>query len=112
MVWRSRADWAAMFRSASRNTSASMIRSPDRYSRISSARLSILVAERVKRCPMIDAASAAVSGSSGYRRPAFGAGWPTGCYRSCRTALSDSGSVVTPSGRRIGEVSLNPFTMQ
>ena len=36
----------------------------------------------------------------------------SGCYSSCRTALSDSGSVVTPSGRRIGEVSLNPFTMQ
>jgi hypothetical protein len=32
----------------------------------------------------------------------------SGCYSSCRTALSDS----TPSGRRIGEVSLNPFTMQ
>ena len=35
-----------------------------------------------------------------------------GCYNSCRPALSDSGSVVTPPGRRIGEVSLNPFTMQ
>jgi hypothetical protein len=36
----------------------------------------------------------------------------SGCSSSCRTALSDSGSVLTPSGRRIGEVSLNPFTMQ
>lgn len=32
--------------------------------------------------------------------------------RRCAVWLSDSGSVVTPSGRRIGEVSLNPFTMQ
>jgi hypothetical protein len=36
----------------------------------------------------------------------------SGCSSSCRTALADSGRVVTPSGRRIGEVSLNPFTMQ
>ena len=36
----------------------------------------------------------------------------SGCYSLCRSALSDSGRVVTPSGRRIGEVSLNPFTMQ
>ncbi len=36
----------------------------------------------------------------------------SGCYRLCRTALSDSGRVVTPSGPRTGEVSLNPFTMQ
>jgi hypothetical protein len=36
----------------------------------------------------------------------------SGCYSSARSALSDSGRVVTPSGPRIGEVSLNPLTMQ
>jgi hypothetical protein len=38
-----------------------------------------------------------------------GAAWG---YVSCRNALSDSGSLVTVSVRRIGDESLNPFTMQ
>jgi hypothetical protein len=38
-----------------------------------------------------------------------GAAWG---YVSCRNALSESGSLVTPSMVKRGEDALNPFTMQ
>jgi transposase len=65
--------------------------------------------DQLRQAPPIEAAMAdhASARERGLARGDHG----SGCDSSCGSTRPDSGS-VTPSGRRIGEVSLNPFTMQ
>jgi hypothetical protein len=67
---------AARFTSDGQSASASLIRSPDRYSSISSARFRIPVRDAAEQPPMTAATSPGVSGSGGNRRPFTGEASP------------------------------------